>query len=132
MLFAGPALAQSDLPETGTLSDLAGRTRVYLIADGEARPAMLKLIEKQKGLTVTGKPDDAEFFLEYKSVSRQEFGFGGTTETGQLYAFFYRDKRKVIAWERSGTGGGFKGDTAKSLTKKFFSDLSKMTTQTKP
>ena len=132
MLFVGAACAQSDLPETGTLSDLAGKTRVYLIVEGEARPAVVKLLEKQKGLMLTGKPDDAEFFLEYETVSRQPFGFGGMTETGHLYAYFYRDKRKVIAWERSGTGGGFKGDTAKSLSKKFFSDLSKITTQTKP
>lgn len=73
------------------------------------------------------KPDAAEFFLEYKTISRQQFSVftGGTTETGQLDAYARRDGKKVVAWSESTTGGGFKGDTAHRLIEKFLKRVKK-------
>ena len=95
-------------------------SKIYLVADNESRKAILKQFTKQKVFVIVDKPDDAEFFIEYKTISRQSFAMMGTTETGQMDVFIYRDKKKVIAWSESTTGGGFKGDTANHLIKKFF------------
>lgn len=112
------AFAQSDLPEIGKLDDLKGKTKVYVIADGDARKAMVKKLTEAK-FTIADKAEDAEFFAEYRTLSRQPIAIAGTTETGQLDVFIYRDKKKVIAWSASSTGGGFGGDTAKGLIGKF-------------
>lgn len=92
--------------------------------DNESRKAVLKQIGKQKSWKIVEKPEDAEFFIEYKTISRQPLSpLGGTTETGQMDIYIYRDKKKIIAWTESTTGGGFKGDTANNLIKKFLKDF---------
>ncbi len=118
-LLSFSVFSQSDLPEKGSLSDIHNKTKFYLVADNESRKAILKQIEKQKVFTVVDKSDDAEFFIEYKTISRQPIAIAGTTETGQMEVYIYRDKKKIIAWLESTTGGGFKGDTANRLIKKF-------------
>lgn len=118
--------SQTDLPITGSIDDIKNRSKVYLIADNESRKAILKQLEKQKVFAIVNKPDDAEFFIEYKTISRQQLSmFGGTTETGQMDVYIFRDNKKVIAWSESTTGGGFKGDTANRLIKKFLNATKK-------
>ncbi len=121
VLFAISAysFAQTDLPTIGSIADIDGLSKVYVAADNESRKAVFKQFEKQENFSVVENADDAEFFIEYKTISRQPFGVGGTTETGQMDVFVYRNKKKVIAWTESTTGGGFKGDTANSLVKEF-------------
>lgn len=124
LVLSSFAIAQSDLPETGKLEDVKGKTKVYVIADGDARKAMVKKLSDAK-MTIADKADEAEFFAEYRTLSRQPIAIAGTTETGQLDIFIYRDKKKVIAWSASSTGGGFGGDTAKGLMSKFIKAVSK-------
>jgi hypothetical protein len=126
LLFAGCVFAQSDLPEIGKIEDVKGKSKVYLIADGESKKAMVKKLDASP-FVVVGKSDEAEIFIEYKTISRQPFGIlpGATTETGQLDVFLFRDKKKIIGWSGSQTGGGFGGDTASKLLSKFVKELSK-------
>lgn len=118
-MFSAIGVGQTDLPTTGSIDDIKDLSKVYLVSDHESRKPIVKQFEKQKVFVIVDKSDDAEFFIEYKTLSRQSFALMGTTETGQMDVFIYRDKRKVIAWSESTTGGGFKGDTANSLIKKF-------------
>ena len=119
LVFSAIGFGQTDLPITGSLPDIKDLSKLYLVADNKSRKAILKQFEKQKVFVIVDKPDDAELFIEYKTISRQPFAMMGTTETGQMDVFIYRDKRKVMAWSESTTGGGFKGDTANRLIKKF-------------
>jgi hypothetical protein len=102
-LFGLPAFAQSDLPEIGKLSDITGKTRFYITADAMNSKYMIKELKKHSELTQVYKPEDADFFIEYKSLSRTAptNSLGLTTETGQLDVYFYQEKRKVIAWSDS-------------------------------
>ena len=119
LAFSGRTLGQNDLPTIGSFDDIKGLSKVYVVADNESRKPILKELKKQAAFTLVDKPEDAEFFLEYKTTSRQQFAMMGTTETGQLDAYVLRDGKKVVAWSESTTGGGFKGDTANHLIKKF-------------
>lgn len=125
-LLTPAAFGQSELPEIGKIADIQNKTKSYIVADGDARTAILRVAEKQKGVVVlVGKPDEAEFFVEYKTISRQPFGFGGMSETGELLAWFNRGASKVVVWRETKTAGGYKGDTASQLSKKFFKEFVK-------
>ncbi|MBX3267235.1 MAG: hypothetical protein KF831_11060 [Acidobacteria bacterium] len=126
LLLCGVAGAQNELPEIGELKEALGKSLIYVIADGEARTAVLNAIKKHDELELAESADAAELLIEYKKVSTQNFGFGGTTETGQIYVYVLRDGKRVIVWEDSGTGGGFKGDTARRLINRFFRDLERL------
>lgn len=119
LTFPYIVIGQSGLPDYGKIADIQGKSKVYLIADGESRTTMIKTLTKQKALTVVDKAEEAEFFIEYRTISRQPFGFGGTSETGQLDAYFYSENRRVVCWTKSDVGGGFKGDTARRLLNAF-------------
>src|SRR5436305_1881564 len=95
LVFSAIGLGQTDLPIIGSIDDIKDLSKVYLVADNESRKAILKQFEKQKDFVVVDKPDDAEFFIEYKTLSRQPIAIMGTTETGQMDVFIYRDKKKV-------------------------------------
>lgn len=116
LYMASRGFGQTNLPEVGTLDALKGKTKVYLIADGESKKSITKKLDKL--LTIVGVPADAEFFLEYTIIDRDRVA-GMIMETGQIDAFYYRDKIKVIAWTGSKVGGGFKGDTPWALADRF-------------
>lgn len=122
LLLSVPAFAQ--LPDHGDIADLKGKTRVYIVADGDAYTAINKAVAKR--LTVVSKSADAEFFLEYKTISRTTNPIAGfTLENGQLDAYVLQDKSRLVAWSDHLTGGGFKGDTAKQLAQRFIKVLTK-------
>lgn len=130
--FTFSVFGQADLPEMGKLSDLNNDTKLYLIADNESRKAVLKQFKKQNVFTVVDKSEDAEFFIEYKTLSRPTGGlvFGGsgivgTSEIGQMDVFIYREKKKVIAWSGSTRGMVVNGDTANRLIKQFLKAVEK-------
>lgn len=123
LLLLTPALF-AQLPDRGTISDLAGKTKVYVVADTEH----LKLIKKglAKSLTLVNSPTDAEFFLEY-TVSRHVHltSLEIPSETGQLDAYLMRGSTKVVAWSDNKTDGGFGGPAAEVLAKRFVKALNK-------
>lgn len=115
LLFAVSAYGQ--LPDRGSLSDIKGLSRVYVIADADS----LKRIERHTGKvfkSVNG-PDDAEFFIEYKTLDRERVtSLGIPFETGQMDVYINRQEKKVVAWSLVEKGGGFSGDTPGALAKK--------------
>lgn len=125
LLLAAAAFAQSDLPELGTIADIVGKTRMYIVADAEARKSILKKLGDKSGITIATKPGDAEFFLEYRTLDRDRVTMMEIpVETGQIDVYYYRDKQKVIAWSNSG-GGGFRDDTPGSIMGKFLKAYNK-------
>lgn len=114
LLLAVPVAAQTDLPDRGTIADLKGKVKIYIVASAKH----IKSIEKatKKTFTFVSSPSDAEFFLEYRVLSMKEVSaLQIEIETGQMDAFFYRDNRKVVAWSDSGKSG----NTAETLAKRF-------------
>lgn len=125
LLFSVSGSAQADLPEIGTLADIKGKTNVYIVADGESLKAILKKL-KGSPLVVVTKATEADFFLEYKTIARDQVaGSGMTLETGQIDVYIYRDKTKVIAWSDSKVAGGWSGGAAGQLTGNFIKAFSK-------
>jgi len=101
--------AQTDLPIIGKIADIKTFNKVYLSAPStQDRNFMIKMLKKEKSkLEIVDDPKDAEFFLEYREVARQEksglLNIGRDyTETGEMSAYFYNaDKKKVIAWSKT-------------------------------
>ena len=116
-LLAPPAFAQSDLPTIGTLDEIKGKTKFYVVANTDDRDKIVKVLKKRPELVVVGEPDDAEFFIEYRETSRDE-KMMMTMARGQMDVYVIREKKKVIAWTDSASGGGFKSAVAGELAGK--------------
>src|SRR4051794_38957845 len=67
VMFATEVADGQDLPQYGKISDIASGTKAYVIADGDYRKAILKDITKRKDVSLVEHPEDAEFFIEYKT-----------------------------------------------------------------
>lgn len=122
LLFAVSAYAQ--LPDRGSLADIKGLSKVYIIAD----PDSLKRIEKHtaKIFKSVNSPDDAEFFIEYKTLERERVtSLQIPTETGQMDVYINRKDKKVIAWSMVEYGGGWSGDTPGALVKQLVKAFTK-------
>ena len=108
LVFSAAVFAQSDLPEIGRLTDIKDKTKVYIVADAYNLKWILKSFDKQKTLVRVDKPDDADFFLEFKTIASGEYQSVYSSmryETGQLDAYYLRDKKKVVAWSDSAKSG---------------------------
>ena len=123
LLFAGFAYSQTDLPDRGSLKDIQGKTKFYVDADEPARKSIIKaLTDKSSSFVVADKPAEAEFFVFYKILSRDEVvrePAPGFIEKGQLDVYIFRDSKKTIVWSTSGYGSGMRPDTPLSLAKNF-------------
>jgi hypothetical protein len=125
LAFALPGLAQSELPEIGSLADIKGLTKFYVVADQADREKITKVLAKRPELKPVGKPDESEFFIEYRELSRDSFGFGGTMARGQMDVYVMRTGKKLIAWSDTATGGGFKSAVAGDLAGKLLKAMKK-------
>lgn len=109
LLLSIPAFAQADLPDKGSLAEIKGKTKFYLITDdSNSEKHILKQVVKHKSLTVVMRADDAEFFIEYRTLKRAETGRGIAemlSEQGQMDIFYRRNGRKVIVWSDVHIGG---------------------------
>lgn len=115
VLFASVTFGQ--LPDKGSISDLKGKTKVYVVATTNNARYIEK--ELKKTFQIVQKAADAEFFLEYKILSIMKSGsLGLDDETGQLDAYFYQDKTKVVAWSESASSG-FRNEPNVTLPRKF-------------
>lgn len=122
LLLAIPAFTQ-DLPDRGQLSDLKGRTKAYIVADGGHYKAIEKAIKKQ--YTLTSKASDADIFFGYKTLSRDEVGKTHMyLENGQLDVYYFRDKTQVVSWSSNKWGEDYK--TAKDLVDQFLKEINKL------
>ncbi len=117
ILCAG-AYAQTDLPEVGKITDIRGKTRVYLAGDAQIIKSLTKELAKRKDLSLANKPEEADFFVEYRTINiKYVTSLNMPLETGQLDVYFFREKRKVIAWSEGDSKGS--KPPAVSLLKKF-------------
>lgn len=115
---------QSNLPETGSLDDIQGMTKYYVIGTQQDREKISKVLGKRDDLVAVGKAEDAQFFVEYREISRDE-KMMMTIARGQLDVFTQRDGKKVVAWSDSASGGGYKSAVAGELASKFLKALKK-------
>ncbi len=101
-LFSAFCFGQSDLPIISTISDLKNLKKVYIVTEStqDRKFILLALKKKKSSLEIVNDPKDAEFFLEFKQLSRQDKKVligSQYTETGEMTAYFYNsDKKKVI------------------------------------
>ena len=125
LVFSAAAFAQSDLPQIGKLDDIKGKTKFYLVADTFHSKLMLKEIAKQKALIRVDRAEDAEFFIEYKALSRQPFGETvHISETGELRVYFYKDdKKKVIVWADTHNSHDIQPTPSDDLMRKFLKEI---------
>lgn len=118
LLFLATAAFSQDLPDKGDISEVKGKTKIYVVADdADATKHITKQIQKKKGLTVVNSADDAEIFFDYRTIERadQAAGIAGMFgEKGQLDIYYRKDGKKVIVWSDTDTGANPKF----SLTKK--------------
>lgn len=122
---AASVFGQTDFPDKGTLADIKGKTKAYLIADAVNAKLVIKALGKSNAVTLVDKADNAEFFIEFKTIGDpQPVGTTGfAVRQGELTVYVIRDKRKVIAWS-DGVSTAFKYPAA-DLTKKFLKAIEK-------
>ncbi len=108
--------------------------KVYLITEStEDRNLILKALKKKKStLEVVNNPNDAEFFLEFKTLARQDkktLVGSEYTEKAEMTAYFFNpDKKKVIAWSETklyyeSSGLSVESPNSYVLTRKFVNAL---------
>src|SRR5687768_2239782 len=96
LLLMIPCFAQSDLPDRGQIADLKGKSKVFIVADGEHFDAIKKVAGDR--FEVVGRSANADFFIAYKTLSRDEVGKTEMfVEHGQLDVYYLDASRKVIA-----------------------------------
>lgn len=123
-MFAVISGMAQDRPTYGELSEIKGKTKVYVEALAGDREAIIKAIGTKNALTVVSDPDDAEFFISYETTNQKTVGYMNLA-TGQLRAYFNVDGRRRIVWEKETTDGAFKNRVASVLIKKFLDAFGK-------
>jgi hypothetical protein len=124
LFLTGSALAQTDLPDKGSLSDIKGKTRVYISGDAINASYLTGELAKHKEFTNVSKADDADFVVEYHTINVEYVSsLQLPVETGQLDAFLYRDNRRVVVWSKGDVKG--KRGPAAALLREFLKELAK-------
>jgi hypothetical protein len=103
LMLALAAFGQTDLPIIGKVSDLTGKTKVYLLAETtKSREKIQKILNKDKTFQIVADAKDADFILEFKPISKTQpasLGIGRFEDVAEMTAYFYNpEKRKVVAW----------------------------------
>lgn len=106
LIFTFSTFAQTDLPIVGKLSDLAGKTKVYVSSETtKSRELIEKTINKNKSFEIVADPVKADFILEFKQISKSapaKVGMGTFDDTAEMTVYFYNaEKRKVVAWSQT-------------------------------
>lgn len=128
LVFTITVLAQSDLPVTGKISDIQGKKKIYLDAGAsDSRKKIQKILEKDKVFELVDNQAQADFILEYKPAKNDQQSAldpDGNKNIAELSAYFFNsDKKKVVAWSKTGSASDKKSDGEKineaSLTTDF-------------
>src|SRR5690242_15942947 len=99
LLLSSIVFAQTDLPVIGNIKDITNFKKVYLVTEStqDRKMILLALKKKKAKLEVVNNPDEAEFFLEFKTLARQDKKVligSQYTENGEMTAYYYSDKKK--------------------------------------
>ncbi len=107
LLISLPVFAQDELPERGSIADIKGLTNFYVATDDDdAYKAIARTLKNYKAVEVVSTAKDAEFFLEYKVLTRDVApGRGGAdlAKRSQLRAIVKRGDSRVISWTETET-----------------------------
>jgi hypothetical protein len=110
LLLALLLLAPQELPEYGELSELRGKTKVFIYADS---PGSRKLIasEIKKQFQSVDSPDNADFILLYEvKASTEDRGRQRSHYMRSQLTAYVQKERKRILWQDDETyeeSGGF-------------------------
>ena len=110
-VFAFTASARSDLPIIGNISDVIGKTRMYLATqETDSRRIVVQAIKKNKmPFEVVGDPNDADFIFEVHELPLLAAG-RQHQKRHEAQAYYFREGRRVIACSDTETmdfsGGG--------------------------
>lgn len=136
LIFACSAFGQTvdDLPVIGSIEAIKGFKKVYIITESsqDKKFILMALKKKKSDLEVVGDPKTAQFFLEFKTLARQDKKVmvgSQYTENGEMTAYYFdSDKKKIVAWSENKIyyqSGGFSIEAPNSyvLTRKFINVL---------
>lgn len=91
-----PARGVDGLPEYGTVDELIGKTKVFVVADStNSRKMIANTIERGKRFEVVNSPDEAEFTLIYTVES-------STESLGRRPSHYMRSQMKAVITSVSG------------------------------
>lgn len=99
-MSAFAAFGQEDLPIMGKVSDISGKTKVYLIAPTtKSRERIQKVLDKDKSLQIASDAKEADFMLEFKPIAKTRYPI---EDSAEMTAYFYNsEKRKVVVWSKT-------------------------------
>lgn len=94
------AFGQEDLPIIGKVSDLTGKTKVYLVSPTtKSRERIQKVLDKDKYFQIVSDSKEADFILEFKPISKTRYPI---EDSAEMTAYFYNsEKRKVVVWSQT-------------------------------
>ena len=123
MLLAVGYVSGQGKPEKGKFEELKGMHRVYV--GGPDRDVVAGLINGKDGLEVVGDPSNAEFYLTFKVLRRDESIYA-TMIIGEMTAHILNGDKVRQVWSREGSGGSTGGAAASGLAKKFLKEFQKL------
>lgn len=89
-------------PVYGSVEDIRKFSRVYLnVDDTEARQRIAKTLTKDGRFIVVNDPQQAQFTLEYKVISRDRLANQGDDDLrikSQMDAVYYKGDKRIVAW----------------------------------
>ena len=90
------------LPVYGTIKDIKDFNRIYInVENAQSRERIVKALDKAPQFQIVSDPNDAQIFLEYKVLSRDNNSDTNDTDLrikSQMNAVYVRGNRRVIAW----------------------------------
>jgi hypothetical protein len=124
LLAAGFVNAQGKA-ERGKIDEIKGMSKVYVSAAAADREAIIKQIDGKAGLKVVADANEAEFFLTFKVLRRDE-NLYTTLVIGELDVHLREGEKVRSVWSKEGSGGAYGNATATGLAKKFLKDYEKL------
>lgn len=123
-LLTNIVIAQTDLPDKGSISEIKGKSKIYFNADAIRIKYLSKELEKNHNLAVVEKTTDAEFFIQYTLLETEYVtSLHLPIETGQLDVYYFKNGKKTVVWSK-GTAKGGRGP-ADTLLRQFLKDFTK-------
>lgn len=136
LIFACSAFGQTvdDLPIIGSIDAIKNFKKVYIVTESsqDKKFILMALKKKKSDLEVVGDPKTAQFFLEFKTLARQDKKVmvgSQYTENGEMTAYYFdSDKKKIVAWSENkiyylSSGISVEGPNSYVLTRKFVNAL---------
>lgn len=97
--------ATQDMPVYGTIKDIKEFKRIYINVENEqSRERIIKTLNKSPEYQIVNDPQEAQMFLEYRVLSRDERSDTSDTDLrikSQLNAVYIKNNKRIISWSDS-------------------------------